>query len=140
MEESVMDKGDPTICGVHHVKLPVRNVEVSRDWYCRVLGLISEIDFVEDGQLMGVALRIPNSDLWIALRREPERAAALAGFDPVALAVRTKAELEAWVTRLDEHHVEHSPIVNGHVGWVLGLRDPDRIEIRLYTLERPPHS
>jgi catechol 2,3-dioxygenase-like lactoylglutathione lyase family enzyme len=117
---------------VHHVKLPVRDVERSRDWYCRVLRLVPDIDFVEEGQLMGVALRAPGSDPEIALRREPERAAALAGFNPVALADRSRAELE-------EQQFDHGPITNGHLGWVPGFHDPDGIEIRPYTLE-PPHQ
>ena len=46
----------PDICGFHHVKLPVTDVARSRDWFCRVLGFEPEIDFVEDGVLMGVGL------------------------------------------------------------------------------------
>ena len=29
----------PSIIGVHHVKFPVSNLQQSRDWYQRVLGL-----------------------------------------------------------------------------------------------------
>ena len=127
----------PQLAGIHHVKLPVADPGTSREWYRRVLGFEQEIEFVEEGRLMGVALIDPASGLRFAVRREPERAAALARFDPVALAVTTRAGLEAWVARLDELGVGHTPIVNGHIGWVLGFWDPDGIEIRLYTLERP---
>ena len=127
----------PEIAGIHHVKLPVADPGASRDWYCRVLGFEQEIEFVEEGRLMGVALIDPASSLRFAVRRDPERAAALGHFDPVALAVTTRAELETWVPRLDELGVRHTPIINGHIGWVLGFWDPDGIEIRLYTLERP---
>ncbi|MGH3982378.1 MAG: hypothetical protein ACRDST_06755 [Pseudonocardiaceae bacterium] len=38
--------------------------------------------------------------------------------------------------RLDGLGEPHGGIVTGHAGWVLvGLHDPDGIEIRLYTLE-----
>ena len=127
----------PQITGVHHIKLPVHDPAVSRDFYCRVLGFEEEISFHEEGVLMGVALIDPRSGVRYAVRREPERAAALRGFDPVALAVQTHAELEAWVAHLDEQGVEHGPIVMGHIGWIVGFYDPDRIEVRLYTLERP---
>ena len=127
----------PEIAGIHHVKLPVADPGPSRDWYHRVLGFEQEIEFVEEGRLMGVALIDRASGLRFAVRRDPGRAAALSGFDPVALAVPTRAALDAWVARLDELGVRHTPIVNGHIGWVLGLWDPDGIEIRLYTLERP---
>ena len=127
----------PEVCGVHHVKIPVRDPAASRDFYRRVLGLEEEISFHEEGVLMGVALVDPRSGVRYAVRREPERADALRGFDPVALAVTTRSELEAWVAHLDEHGVEHGPIMNGHIGWVVGFHDPDGIEVRLYTLERP---
>jgi catechol 2,3-dioxygenase-like lactoylglutathione lyase family enzyme len=127
----------PTVCGVHHVKIPVRDPAVSRDFYCWVLGFEEEISFHEEGILMGVALIDRRSGVRYAVRREPARADALRGFDPVALAVTTRVELEAWVAHLDAHGVEHGPIMNGHIGWVVGFYDPDRIEVRLYTLERP---
>ncbi|HEX8919574.1 MAG TPA: VOC family protein [Chloroflexota bacterium] len=127
----------PEICGVHHVKIPVRDPAVSRDFYCRVLGFEEEISFDEKGTLMGVALVDPRSGVRYAVRREPERAEALRGFDPVALAVATRADLDAWIAHLDQHNVEHGPVMDGHIGWVVGFQDPDGIEVRLYTLERP---
>ena len=106
----------PQICGVHHIKLPVADPAVSRDFYCRILGFEEEISFHEEGVLMGVALIDPQSGVRFAVRREPERAGALRGFDSVALAVTTRAELEAWVEHLDVHGVEHGPILNGQIG------------------------
>ena len=76
------------LAGFHHVKLPVSNVERSRAWYQRVLDLVPHIDFVEDGVLMGVAMGSQDGSLELALRQDSVRAAALAGFDPFALAVR----------------------------------------------------
>lgn len=126
----------PEICGFHHVKVPVTDVARSRDWFCRVLRFEPEIDFVEDGVLMGVALRDPKGTVRLALRFAPQRAAALAGFDPIALAVASRSELESWARHLDELNVPYDGIVSGHVGWLItGLRDPDGIEVRLYTLE-----
>ena len=126
----------PDICGFHHVKLPVTDVAQSRDWFCRVLGFEPEIDFVEDGVLMGVGLRQPKGKVRLALRFAPQRAVALDGFDPVALAVTGRAELECWASRLEELHEPNGGIVTGHVGSVIvGLRDPDGIEVRLYTAD-----
>lgn len=127
----------PGICGVHHVKLPVRDPGISRDWYVRVLGFEQEIEFVEEGVLMGVALHDPHSGVRFAVRKAPERAESWEGFDPVALAVSTRAELDAWVNHLDVEGIEHGPVMNGHIGWVVGFHDPDGIEVRFYTLEAP---
>ena len=127
-----------SLAGVHHVKLPVRDPGRSRDWYQEVFGFVTELDFVEDGRLMGVAMIDPSSQFRFAVRRDAQRAEALAGFDPVALAVGTRADLETWVERLDQQGVVHQPIAKTHAGWIVtGIHDPDGIEVRLYTLERP---
>ncbi|HEX4815225.1 MAG TPA: VOC family protein [Nonomuraea sp.] len=121
------------INGFHHVKLPVTDVRRSRDWYERVLGLRVYMEFVEDGKLMGVALRDANNTVAVALRQDPVRAAALAGFDPMALCVPTLRDLKDWQQRLDDLAESHGGIVAGHAGQVLvGLHDPDGIEIRFY--------
>jgi catechol 2,3-dioxygenase-like lactoylglutathione lyase family enzyme len=122
--------------GFHHVKLPVSDVARSRDWYERVLGFGVDLEFVEDGQLMGVALRDPGGATCLAARHDPVRAHALAGFDPITLAVQDRAELVQWQQRLDDQGEPHGGIVTGREGWALvGLHDPDGIEVRLYTLE-----
>jgi catechol 2,3-dioxygenase-like lactoylglutathione lyase family enzyme len=127
----------PALSGFHHVKLPVGDVVRSRDWYRTVLGLVVDIEFVEDGVLEGVALRDPAGTLTLAARHDPQRAAALAGFDPIAVGVPTREDLEAWALRLDALDQAHGGIETGHQGWVLvGLHDPDGIEVRLYTIER----
>jgi catechol 2,3-dioxygenase-like lactoylglutathione lyase family enzyme len=63
----------PGTCGVPHVKLPVRDPAISRDWYGRVLGFEQELRFVEEGALMGVALHHPRSGVRVAVRRASGR-------------------------------------------------------------------
>ncbi|MGP3963466.1 VOC family protein [Nonomuraea sp. 3N208] len=124
------------IDGFHHVKLPVTDVARSSHWYQRVLGLWQALEFHEDGQLMGVILRDASEGMSLGLRCEPDRAAVLRGYDPVAFAVATRARLEAWRERLEGLGEPHGGIVTGHSGCVLvGLYDPDGIELRFYTEE-----
>lgn len=125
-----------TISGFHHVKLPVTDVARSREWYERVLGLEVEIEFEEDGVVRGVAFGVPPGDVGgIALREDPAHAAGLAGFDPVALLVPEREQVEQWRHRLDELGVPHGGVNTGHHGGkvLVGLRDPDGLEIRLYA-------
>ena len=125
---------DTALSGFHHVKLPVTDVVRSRDWYERVLGLHTHLEFVEDGTLMGIALRDANDTVDLAIRHDPGRAAAMAGFDPIALCVPTRGDLDAWKQRLDDLGEPHGGIVAGHAGQVIvGLHDPDGMEVRLYT-------
>ena len=119
--------------GIHHVKLPVSDVAASRAWYERVLGFTLEIEFVEDGVVRGVALG--RDGVGLALREDPERAKAMSGFDALALLVPTREQVHAWQARLDEAGEPHGGVVTGHRGGavLVGLHDPDGIEIRLYA-------
>jgi pimeloyl-ACP methyl ester carboxylesterase len=127
-----------TISGFHHVKLPVTDVARSGDWYRKVLGFEVALEFVEDGVVRGLALRHPGG-VQIALRHDPERAAALAGFDPIALAVPHRAAVSDWSQHLADIGETHAGVVTGHEGGavLVGLYDPDGIEIRLYA-DPPP--
>jgi catechol 2,3-dioxygenase-like lactoylglutathione lyase family enzyme len=125
---------DAALSGFHHVKLPVTDVARSRDWYERVLGLRAHLEFIEDGTLMGTALRDASGTVDLAIRHDPVRAAAMAGFDPVALCVPARRDLDDWKQRLEDLGEPHGGIVPGHAGQVIvGLHDPDGMEIRLYT-------
>ena len=46
----------PVLAGVHHLKLPVTDLARSREWYRTRLGCQVQIEFVEQGQLMGYGL------------------------------------------------------------------------------------
>lgn len=128
-----------TTTGFHHVKLPVTDVARSSAWYERTLGFTTTMEFVEDGVVRGVALSHP-SGAQIALRHDPERAAAMSGFDALALTVPDRAGVAGWERRLDELGEPHGDVLTGHAGGavLVGLRDPDDIEIRLYTDEPAP--
>jgi catechol 2,3-dioxygenase-like lactoylglutathione lyase family enzyme len=125
----------PPLSQIHHLKLPVSDLSVSRDWYQRILGFEVEIEFTEDGELRGLAMTDRDRTVRLALRLDSERAAALSGFDPVALAVPTRNDVEAWVEHLDTAGQRHGGVVTGHHGGavLVGLHDPDGIEIRLYA-------
>ena len=122
------------VTGLHHVKLPVTDVVRSSDWYQRAFDFSCEVEFPENGRLLGVALRSPGSDLRLALREDPRRAAALAGFDTVCLAVGTRADLDELLARLDSRGVDHGEPVTGHRGDAVDVPDPDGHLVRLHTL------
>jgi catechol 2,3-dioxygenase-like lactoylglutathione lyase family enzyme len=123
-----------TVSGLHHVKLPVSDVRRSVEWYGRAFGFTRVWEAREDGELRGAALRHPVSELQLALRLDPERAAALAGFDTLCLAVGTRHDLDAVLDRLDERGVEHSSPFPGRGGDAVDVPDPDGHLIRLHTL------
>jgi catechol 2,3-dioxygenase-like lactoylglutathione lyase family enzyme len=56
------------------------------------------------------------------------------GLDHLALAVPDTAALDAWVRRLDELAVPHSPVVASDGGHHLNLRAPDQFPIELFVM------
>lgn len=125
----------PLLDGIHHLKLPVTDLEKSLAWYFDRLGYFVMKEFVEDGVLMGVSMSHPNGGPDLALRLDPDRARAAAGFDYFAIGVPGQAAIEdlaAWFTERGDSHlgVHRTP-----VGWVLpGVHDPDGHEVRFYTV------
>jgi catechol 2,3-dioxygenase-like lactoylglutathione lyase family enzyme len=126
----------PALAGVHHLKLPVRDLARSRAWYESRLGYQVSAEFVEDGTLMGLALSHPNGGPGLALRLDPERAAAAAGFDYFAIGVPDRPSIEALADRLTALGEEHAGVHFASIGWILPLlHDPDGHEVRFYTVE-----
>ena len=128
------DWGVGDIAGIHHVKLPVSDVARSRDWYAEALGLQVSQEFRDDGELSGVGMVHPSTGTGLALRRDPERAAAMRGFDAVALTVGTRTDLDLMLERLRDKGLGFGEVLPGRVGVVVDLPDPDGIVVRLFTL------
>lgn len=124
--------------GMFAVKLPVSDLARSRTWYERVFGFIPETEFPDgDGVVRGVAGHLPGvADPALALREAPAAARGVAGFNLLNLAVEDRASVEAWAVRLDELGVEHSPVIEATIGWIIVLHDPDGIELHLYSRQR----
>ena len=55
------------------------------------------------------------------------------GLDHVGLVASTRAELEAWERRFDEHGVTYTPIRDMEFGYHLNFRDPDNIALELFA-------
>ena len=126
----------PALAGIHHLKLPVTDLERSREWYLSRLGYQVQIEFVEQGRLMGYALSHPNGGPPLALRLDPERARAAAGFDYFAIGVADKAAMDRLARRLDGLGQAHAGVHRASIGWILPeVLDPDGHALRFYTME-----
>lgn len=128
----------PPIVAVHHLKLPVRDIDRSREWYESVVGLHVHTEFPDDdGVVRGVAgtLTDPSGSVVIALalRQNPDVAAGISGFDVLALSAADRADLEAWADHVAARGFERPRIQDGENGAILFLHDPDGLEIRLFS-------
>jgi catechol 2,3-dioxygenase-like lactoylglutathione lyase family enzyme len=147
-----VDEDVPVLAGVHHVKLPVSDLARSLAWYESRLGYRKGFEFVEQGVVMGLVLQHPRGGPDLALRTDPARAVAAAGFDYFAIGVPDRDAIDRLATRLSELGEHHAGVHWASIGWILPeLHDPDGHEVRFYTLAQhtdpedvatvdPPHA
>ncbi len=126
----------PTFTGVHHLKVPVMDVEASAAWFERVFGAtrVARFDHREkDGILYAAMMMLPGVIAPVELRHAPKAAKATAGYDPFTFGVKDKAALDQWVEHFDKLGVEHTPVVTGYIGHVIGIDTADGLALRIYT-------
>jgi glyoxylase I family protein len=135
------------ITGLHHLGLTVRDAEASAAWYQDVLGFRRDGAFAApDGSRRKVFLRHDGLAQRLGLTQHAGGAGGpfdetRAGLDHLALAVRSRADLDAWAGRLAAAGVTHSPVAlaNSVPGAaVLVFRDPDNIQLELFFDPAPP--
>lgn len=126
----------PTLTGLRFVKLPVTDLARSRAWWSEVFGWSATVEFPDsDGVIRGVAGVFRDfGDPGLSLR-ENRDAPTVPGLE-LMLGVADKAALEAWGARLDELEIDHSPVIDATLGWLMVLNDPDGHELHLYSDER----
>lgn len=130
------DQEAPTLAGVHHLKLPVTDLRRSQEWYETRLGYRPTEEFHEHGNLNGIGMQHPNGGPGLALRLDPERARAAAGFDYFSIGVPDEDTIRALADRLTNLGEKHSGVHFATFGWILPmLHDPDGHEVRFYTVE-----
>ena len=123
----------PEFSTVHHVSLSVTDVERSREWYERVLGLQE----VRSATIAGATLTVlGTSGFSITLCQHPANRGerfqeTVTGLDHLSFAVADVEALRAWVEHFDGVGVAHSPIAEDPFGPVLVFRDPDNIQLEL---------
>ncbi|MFL6087332.1 MAG: VOC family protein [Mycobacterium sp.] len=126
----------PRLKRVHHIKLPVTDLDTSLNWYRRVLDAehLTRFDHYDGaGTRYAVILQLPGVDIPIELRWAPDAAAATVGYDPVHFVAGGTDDLQAWVAHLDTLGIEHSPVITALAGQLLIFRDPDQTYLHLLT-------
>jgi catechol 2,3-dioxygenase-like lactoylglutathione lyase family enzyme len=128
----------PNIVGIHHLKIPVSDLDKSRIFYEKALGATRKeaLDHRHaSGELFAYIMDVPNLGTELELRLNAGAAQAMRGFDPVTLAVKGRSDLDEWIAHLSANEVRNSGMMVGYIGWLVAFEDPDGIRIRLYSLE-----
>jgi len=108
----------PSLTGISHVGLTVRDVTTSEAWYADVLGLVRV--FVEPhsaGEGYAVVMTRPGTALYLGLDHHPdadrqEFSERRTGLDHLALAVESRVDLDRWAAHLDAQGIEHGAITD----------------------------
>jgi catechol-2,3-dioxygenase len=128
-----------TFPALNHIAVTVRDIEISGPWYRSLIGADPAIDEHTDAGFRhqvwmlgnGTLLGIHQHD-----RAAPEEKFSehRVGLDHLAFGCANRAELERWVTRLNELGIEHGGIVDAPYGSGLSFRDPDGIALEFFSL------
>jgi glyoxylase I family protein len=129
------------LTGFHHAALTVRDLDLSIEWYARVLGF--EELFREEAEVRrGCVMSFPGGAIGVGLVEHRGRDhgetfdPTIVGLDHLAFTVASKEELGAWAQRLSDAGVEHSGAIEVPPGLILNFKDPDGIALSLFW-DRP---
>jgi catechol-2,3-dioxygenase len=122
---------------LNHVAVTVRDLEVSEPWYRRLLG-DPAVDEHTDAGFRHLVWLLDGRTLFGI--HQHDRAAPdeefsefRVGLDHVGFGCANRAELETWVTRLNDLGIEHGGIVDASYGSGLSFRDPDGIALEFFA-------
>lgn len=136
---------------MHHIALTVTDVDASVRWYEEVFDLQYRMDAPHEGGV-GKLLADDAFGLVIVLHRHDTNdrgrfAETTTGLDHVGFAVPDRAALEGWQDHLEARGVvrseaadrplTQSPIADEPYGSVLVFRDPDNIQLELFSPPTP---
>ncbi len=136
---------------LHHLALTVSDVDASVAWYQAVFGIRYQLDVPHPGGV-GKLLTDDTRQLMIVLHRHDTNDSSLfaetvTGLDHAGFMIPTRAELETWQDHLDANGVirtdiadkplTQSPIADEPYGSVLVFRDPDNIQLELFSPPQP---
>ena len=126
----------PALDGVHHLKLPVADLDRTEAWYSSRLGYRTNLQFTSQGRPTGLVMTHPAGGPMVSFVLSPERAARVNGFDYFSIGVPDKQALELLAQRLVELGDAHAGVHFATIGWILpGTLDPDGHEVRFYTTD-----
>ena len=115
------------------VKIPVKDLAVSRPWYALVFGLHEEMEWPDDaGVVRGIGFS-GLGDVTLALREHPQAAAATNRFGFLNVRVPAEADLADCAAHLDALGIKHTPIISAARGRLIGFHDPDGHELSFYA-------
>jgi catechol 2,3-dioxygenase-like lactoylglutathione lyase family enzyme len=125
----------PTLSGLHHVTLPVTDLDGAMTWLETVFGArrLAELDHHDEhGFRFAVVLRLAGVAPLVALRHTQDVTEEVSQW---ALGVADRAELARWAAHFDGHGVAHSDVMPARAGHVMTCTTPGGLALLLYADE-----
>lgn len=120
---------------IMHVKIPVTDLQRSLDWYGELMDLTLTHEFIEDGEVRGVALKSTEGGFSFALRLRQYCAGTpdLTGYDVVALHMTNRESLLGVQERSAGLNASYTEVQDrGPHEAVVDVTDPDGTLLRFY--------
>jgi catechol 2,3-dioxygenase-like lactoylglutathione lyase family enzyme len=125
------------LTGVHHVRLPVTELERSYAFWRDVLGYERDFDFPGPDGPLGWALKHPTGGPGIVLWHDPAKAVASSGFPWFSLGLPTSRDVVNLAAELDRRGIRHGGVQDALVEIKLPfVNDPDGHLIGFYVKPR----
>ncbi len=125
------------LLGIHHVRLPVTDLARSFAFFADLLGYERDFDFPGEDGPSGWALRHAEGGPNIVLWRDPELAAATAGFPWFSIGVTSAQAVADLAAELDRRGIAHDGVQPAFVEVKLPfVHDPDGHLIGFYVIHR----
>ncbi len=126
------------LSGVHHVRIPVSQLDPAVDWFADLLGYERAFPFKTEGAVVGWALQHPDGGPSLALVEDPVRASACRGFALLAFGVPDEETAHRIAARLDARGVAHGGVQPALVKVKLPfVEGPDGILFGFYVTGQP---
>lgn len=122
-----------TFAGVNHASFTVTDLDASQRFYTEVL----DFTLVMDVGYARVFMHAGTGFTLAVTKHAGAPGGAFCefntGLDHLGFAAKSRAELEEWERRFDEHAVTYTPVRDMEMGYHLNFRDPDGIALELYA-------
>lgn len=123
---------------LNHVAVTVHDIDVSGPWYRALIGFDPLLDEQTDAGFRHLVWVLDGGTLFGIHQHERgiepgEFTEFRAGLDHVGFGCASRAELQTWVSKLDELGIAHGGIVDAHYGSGLSFRDPDGIALEFFA-------
>lgn len=126
----------PSFSGIDHIALTVTNLEVSLEFYEKVLGVVSDAG-MSDGPFTRKLLPLPDGS-HLGLTQHDLPGGTLfdprsPGLDHVGFSCASRSELVQWAEHLESLGVAHSGVQDADYGSALSFKDPDGTAVEFFA-------